>query len=92
LKKLQLEDPTQFRYNFSPIKSKTIVKYEKEFWNNYKKLKQLQALTYEDVKLLEDYSKFYEEDKGKAIEIIPSPYKNLDSLIDLALEKWLERV
>jgi RecB family endonuclease NucS len=31
LKKLQLEDPTQFRYNFSPIKSKTIVKYEKEF-------------------------------------------------------------
>jgi len=91
-KKLQLEDPTLFRYNYSPLKSKTIAKYEKEFWNNYKKLKQLQALTYEDVKLLEDYSKFYEEDKGKAIEIIPSPYKNLDSLIDLALEKWLERV
>ncbi|MGB3188710.1 MAG: hypothetical protein WBB43_04695, partial [Limnoraphis sp.] len=92
LKKLQLEDPTQFRYNYSPLKSKTIAKYEKEFWNNYKKLKQLQALTYEDVKLLEDYSKFYEEDKGKAIKIIPSPYKSLDSLIDLALEKWLERV
>ncbi|MEA5497907.1 endonuclease NucS domain-containing protein [Limnoraphis robusta] len=92
LKKLQLEDPTQFRYNYLPIKSKTMAQYRSAVWNNFKSLHNRKSLTYEDVKLLEDYSKFSEEDTGKRINIIPSPYKNLDSLIDLALEKWLERV
>ncbi|ERT09241.1 hypothetical protein M595_0687 [Lyngbya aestuarii BL J] len=91
-KKLQLEDPTQFRYNFSPIKSKTMAKYRSAVWNTFKSLQNRKPLTYEDVKLLEDYSKFSEEDTGKGIKIIPSPYKSLDFLIDLALEKWLERV
>ena len=91
-KKLQLEDQTQFRYNYSPIKSKTMAQYRSAVWNNFKSLQNRKSLTYEDVKLLEDYSKFSEEDTGKRIKIIPSPYKSLDFLIDLALEKWLERV
>jgi hypothetical protein len=49
------------------------------------KIRNLQPVTYEEMKLLETR-------KEVRFELSISPYKNMDELVDMALEKWLKRI
>ncbi|MDJ0552966.1 MAG: hypothetical protein QNJ68_00675 [Microcoleaceae cyanobacterium MO_207.B10] len=80
---------------FLPIRSKNMgKKYIKEVnriivWSpKYQK-----SLKQEDIELFQDYKKRWEEKVGIELKTnVLDYYKPLDSLIDLALQKWLERI
>ncbi|WP_254174570.1 endonuclease NucS domain-containing protein [Planktothrix pseudagardhii] len=57
-----------------------------------KKIIIFKPVTYEEMKLIELDIKIIKEKTGIERELEKSPYKSLNSLIDLALEKWLARI
>ncbi|MGB3513774.1 MAG: hypothetical protein WBA93_32115 [Microcoleaceae cyanobacterium] len=68
-------------------------KYIQEVRRIFKYPKDQKPLTYEDLEIFKHYKKIYEARIGKELKTeVLDAYKSLDSLIDLALEKWLERL
>ncbi len=68
-------------------------RYIKEINHVQKYLHYLKPITREDVMLIEFHTTMLNQIVPEAdYKIENIPYKSLDSLIDLALEKWLERV
>ncbi|WRH68521.1 MAG: endonuclease NucS [Planktothrix sp. GU0601_MAG3] len=58
----------------------------------HKKIMTFKPVTYEEMKLIELDIKIIKEKTGIERELEKSPYKSLNNLIDLSLEKWLARI
>lgn len=58
----------------------------------FKDIEEKKAIIKENIELLELDNSFLKDKASIERKLENLPYKNLDSLIDLALEKWLERV
>ncbi|NER05029.1 MAG: DUF91 domain-containing protein [Okeania sp. SIO3C4] len=79
-------------YCFLPISKNMGKKYIKEVNRIIKYPKHPKPLTREDIDLFQHHKKLWETKIGEKLKTeVLDAYKSLDLLIDLALEKWLER-
>ena len=76
-----------------PISKNMGEKYIKEVNKIIKYPKNIKPLTREDIELFNHYKKLWEARIGEELKTeVLDCYKSLDSLIDLALEKWRSRL
>ncbi|MGD1715272.1 endonuclease NucS domain-containing protein [Dapis sp. BLCC M172] len=76
-----------------PIKRSITDKYIKEVNRIIKYPKHPKPLTREDIELFQYHKNLYEARTGQELQTeVLDAYKSLDSLVDLALQKWLERI
>ncbi len=78
---------------YLPIKENLLGKYVKEVNRIMRYPKHPKPLIREDIELFKHYKQLWEARMGEELKTdVLDAYKSLDSLIDLALQKWLERI
>ncbi len=75
-----------------PIKKSTVKRYLEAIRRIASSPENKKPITYEDTKLISLSRELSKQKRGIGITREFYPYKSLDSLIDLALQKWLERI
>ncbi len=72
-----------------PIKKSTVKRYLEAIRRIASSPENKKPITYEDTKLISFSRELSKENRGVGITREFYPYKSLDSLVDLALQKWL---